>query len=113
MNVSPFAMCPEDNLQRLYFLLFVFLFLGLHLQHMEVPRLGVESELQLLAYTTAIATWNLSSIQDPHWSSRQCWIPDPLNEGRDRTLFFRDTSQIHFHCAAMETPSETLNDWFF
>ena len=29
--------------------------LGLHLRHMEVPRLGVESELQLLAYT-AIAT---------------------------------------------------------
>ena len=28
-------------------------FLGLHLQHMEVPRLGVESELQLPAYTTA------------------------------------------------------------
>ena len=26
-------------------------FLGLHLQHMEVPRLGVESELQQLAYT--------------------------------------------------------------
>ena len=28
-------------------------FLGLHLQHMEVPRLGVESELQLPAYATA------------------------------------------------------------
>ena len=32
------------------------LFLELHLQHMEVPRLGVESELQLPAYTTATAT---------------------------------------------------------
>ena len=31
----------------LLFLLFGFL--GLRLQHMEVPRLGVESELQLLA----------------------------------------------------------------
>ena len=29
---------------------------GLHPQHMEVPRLGVESELQLLAYATATAT---------------------------------------------------------
>ena len=28
-------------------LLLVFLFLGLQVQHMEVPRLGVESELQL------------------------------------------------------------------
>ena len=27
---------------------------------MEVLRLGVESELHLLAYVTAIATWNLS-----------------------------------------------------
>ena len=35
--------------------LFDFAFLGLHPWHMEVPRLGVESELQLLAYTTATA----------------------------------------------------------
>ena len=27
---------------------FYFLFLGLYLQHMEVPRLGVASELQLV-----------------------------------------------------------------
>ena len=32
--------------------------LGPHLQHMEVPRLGVELELQPLAYTTATATWD-------------------------------------------------------
>ena len=30
-------------------------FLGPYPQHMEVPRLGVESELQLLAYATATA----------------------------------------------------------
>ena len=28
-------------------------FLGPHLQHMEVPRLGVKLELQLLTYATA------------------------------------------------------------
>ena len=38
---------------------FVFVFLGLHPWHMEVPSLGVESELQLPAYTTATATQNL------------------------------------------------------
>ena len=38
------------------FLIFIFCFLGLHLQHMQVPRLGVKSELQLLAYTTTMAT---------------------------------------------------------
>ena len=31
------------------------IFLGPHLRHMEVPRLGVELELQLPAYTTATA----------------------------------------------------------
>ena len=36
------------------FLIFNFFFyLGLHPQHMEVPRLGVKLELQPLAYTTA------------------------------------------------------------
>ena len=43
---------------------FFFFLLGPHPQHMEVPRLGVRSELQLLAYTiaTATATWDLSRI---------------------------------------------------
>ena len=35
------------------FFFFFLLFLGPHLRHMEVPKLGVESELQLLAYATA------------------------------------------------------------
>ena len=34
---------------------FTFSFLGPHLWHMEVPWLGVELELQLLAYMTATA----------------------------------------------------------
>ena len=34
---------------------FLFFFLEPHLQHMEVPRLRVESELQLLATATATA----------------------------------------------------------
>ena len=41
-----------------------FFFLGLHFQHMEVLRLGVKSELQLPAYTTAMAAWDLSHICD-------------------------------------------------
>ena len=39
--------------------LFVY-FLGLHLWHVEVPRLGVELELQLPACTTATATLDLN-----------------------------------------------------
>ena len=37
-------------------------FLGPHPWHAEVPRLGAEAELQLLAYTTATAMWNLTLI---------------------------------------------------
>ena len=33
---------------------------------MEVPRLGVESELHLLAYTTAIAIWDQSHVCNLH-----------------------------------------------
>ena len=35
-------------------------FLGPHSQHMEIPRLGGESELQLPAYTIATAIRDLS-----------------------------------------------------
>ena len=51
----------------------------------EVPRLGVELELQLPVYTTATATGDLSHIYDLHHSSQQCRIPDPMSEARDRT----------------------------
>ena len=44
---------------------------------MEVPRLGVELELQLPAFTTATATQDPSRICDLYHSSRQCRI---LNE---------------------------------
>ena len=53
-----------------HFILFV-CFLGLHLGHMEVPRLRVKSELQLLAYTTATATPDLNHVCDLHHSSWQ------------------------------------------
>ena len=38
------------------FLNFYFCFLGLSLRRVEVPRLGVTLDLQLLAYATATAT---------------------------------------------------------
>ena len=48
------------------FVLFCFAFLGLCPQHMDVPRLGVESELQLLAYATVTAMQDLSHICNLH-----------------------------------------------
>ena len=48
------------------FIFYLSVFLGLHLQHMDVPRLGVKLDLQLLAYTTATAMWDLSRICNLH-----------------------------------------------
>ena len=62
---------------------------------MEVPRLGVESELQLLADTIATAPWDLSCVYDPHHSSRQRQTLNSLSEARDRTLEIMDTSQVY------------------
>ena len=50
----------------------LFWFLGPHLQHMDIPRLGVESERQLPAYAAAPATWDLSRVCNLHHSSQQC-----------------------------------------
>ena len=61
---------------------------------MEVPRLGVEPELQLPA--TATATPDPSHVCDPHHSSWQHSIFNPLIEARDRTCVLMDASQIRF-----------------
>ena len=79
-----------------FFFFFVFLpFLGPLLRHMKVPRLGVQSELQPPAYTTATATRDLSCVFDLHHSSWQHQILNPVNEARDRTCVLTDTSRVH------------------
>ena len=60
---------------------------------MEVPRLGVELELQLLAYITATAMPDLSPICNLHHSS---WQPRILNSLR-RPDILMDTSRICYH----------------
>ena len=85
-------------------------FLGPPSQHMVVPRLGVQSELQLPAYTTATATRDLSQVCNLPHISRQHWILNPLSEARDRTRNLVVPRQICFHCAMMGTPlNEILN----
>ena len=56
---------------------------GSHLQHMQVPRLGVELEVQVLAYAIATATRDPSRIWDPYHSSWQCQILNPLSKARE------------------------------
>ena len=53
---------------------------------MEVSGLEVKLELQLQAYTTAIATPDPSHICDLQHSLQQCWILSPLSEARDLTI---------------------------
>ena len=64
---------------------------------MEVPRLGVEElELQLLACAIATAMQDPSHVCNPHCSSQQHQILNPLSEARDRTYILMDTSQVHY-----------------
>ena len=56
-----------------------------------VPRLGVKSELRLLAYATATATPDPSCVHDLHHSSQHCWILYPLSEAADPTRILSDT----------------------
>ena len=60
--------------------------------HVEVPRLGVKSELQLPACATAAQ--DPSHICDLHHSSRQCQMLNPLRAARDQSRILMDTSQV-------------------
>ena len=63
-------------------------FLGLHLQRMEVSRLGVKSELQLPAYATAMP--DPSCVCDLHCSFGNDRSFNPLSKARDRTSILMD-----------------------
>ena len=84
-------------------LFYFFVFLRLHPWHMEVPRLGVKLELQLLAYTAATATWDPSRVCDLHHSSQECL--NPLSEARDQTGNLWFLVGFVNHCATTRTPT--------
>ena len=75
-----------------FLLLLLLLLLGLHLWHMEVPSLGVQSELQLLG--TATATADPSCVCNPHHSSWRQQIFNLVSKARDRTHILMDTGQV-------------------
>ena len=72
---------------------FFCLFLGSHPQPMEVPKLGVDSERQLLACATAMQ--DPSHVYNLHHSSREHWILNPLSEAWNRTHNLIDPSRVH------------------
>ena len=76
------------------FILFLFCFccfcclLEPHMRHVDVLRLGVESDLQLLAYATATAKRSLT-----HWARPENW-----------TRVLTDASWVHYRWATMGNP---------
>ena len=60
--------------------------------HMEVPRLGVQSELQLPAYTTATAISKLYLPSTPWFVAML--DPYPTKRGRDQTCILMETSWV-------------------
>ena len=80
----------------IFYFIYLFFFLGPHLQHMEFPRLGAESELHLSAHTTATATPNPSCIYNLHHSLQQSQILNQGSQGeaRDWTYVLMYTSWV-------------------
>ena len=86
---------------------FFFFFKGLCLWHMQVPRLGIESKLQLPATATAMP--DLSKVCDLHHSSWQQQILNPLSKARDWICNLMVPSQIRFCCTTRGTPRFCFN----
>ena len=61
---------------------------------MEIPRLGIHSELQLPTEATAIATTDPSRVCDLHHSQLQRQILNPPRESRDRTHILINPSWV-------------------
>ena len=80
-------------------LIFIICFLGLYMWHTEVPRLGVESQLQM-AYATVTGTQNPSCICDLHHSSWQHQMLNSLSKARDQMripiLIRFTTTELHW-----------------
>ena len=70
----------------IFFLFFFFLWL-----YLEVPRLGVDLELQLLAHAPATAMPDLSGICDLHQSLWQRWVLNSLNQATDQICILTET----------------------
>ena len=106
------ARVPQGNFCKehlyLFIIIIILLFLGPHLWHMEVPRLGVELELQLLAYATDTEMPDPSHVCDLHHSSWQCQNLNPLSKARDQThnlsVYIHSFSHIILH----HVPSQVI-----
>ena len=91
---SPTRHRGRKNVPQLVSLYFIFVFLGSHPQHMEVPRLG--DRIRVVAagsHSNAGSKPHLRPI--PQLTATP--ILNSLSEARDETCILMDASQIHFH----------------
>ena len=88
----------------IYFFTF-WVFLGLHPRHMEVPRLGLKSDLQL---------HHSHARSEPHLRPtpqlKAMLVPNPLSEARDRTRHLTVPGPIRLRCAMRATPPDPVSD---
>ena len=93
-------------------LLFFFLLLsGLHLWHLEIPRLGLNQSSSCLPKPQPEQR-DLSCICDPYSSSWQFGVLNPRIEATDWTHVLLDTSWVHYHWATRGTQDSSLKKFF-
>ena len=79
--------------------------------HMEVPSLGVQSELQLLTYATATATQDPShAATSVTYATAHCNVGSLTHWVRSGINFYilMDSSQVGYHWAMKGTPAITF-----
>ena len=76
--------------------------------HMDIPRLGIESELQLPPYASTTATPDPCYICNLHHSAQQCQILNPLSRARVWIHILMHTSRVHDHWATRELQGSFL-----
>ena len=76
--------------------LLIYLFLGPHPWHLEVPGLGVSSELHLPAYATVTQHQIWAASVTYTTSHGQCRILNPLRRDSDQTCVLMDTPRVRF-----------------
>ena len=76
LTAYPFFSC-------FFVFVFVFCLFRATVRHMEVLKLGGKLELELRTYTIATAMPDPSCVCNPHHTTRQCRILNPLSKARD------------------------------
>ena len=82
------------DLLQFCFVLFCFCFLGPRPWHMEVPRLGIDLELQTQADTTATEMPEPSLVSNLHYRLWQRWILNLMSQAGNQTCILMDTSRV-------------------